>query len=63
MSSEYGIFNDESVDWTAKEAVEAGFFSAEEAEKAIKERYSEEDELIVHRIEEDEEDEEEEEED
>lgn len=56
--NEYGIFNDESADYTAEEAVEAGFYSREEAQRAIRERYGDEDELYVHSVEEpDEEDE------
>ena len=54
---EYGLFNDESADYTADEAVEAGFSSPEDAQRAIDERYSPEDELIIHQIEEPEEDE------
>lgn len=49
---EYGIFNDESADWTEEEAVEAAFYSRLEAETALRDRYHEDDELIVHRIEE-----------
>lgn len=60
---EWGIFNDEAADWTAEESVEAGFYSREEAEKAVADRYREEDELVIHEIEEveDEEDEDDEE--
>ena len=60
--AEYGLFNDEACGWTAEESVEANFFSIEEAEQAIKDRYSEEDELVIHAIEEPEEENEEEEE-
>lgn len=52
MATEYGIFNDESPDYTAAEAVEAGFYSVGEAEKALAERYSPEDDLHVHPVEE-----------
>ncbi len=55
----YGLFNDESADWTEDEAVEAGFYSRSDAEIAIRERYSEEDELTIHEIEEPEDGEEE----
>jgi hypothetical protein len=55
---EYGLFNDESSDWTAEEAVESGFYSREEAEIALKTRYNSEDELIIHLVEEEEEEEE-----
>lgn len=58
---EYGIFSDESQDYTEEEAVEAGFWSPEEAQTALAERYSEEDGLAVHAVEGPEEDEEEEE--
>lgn len=57
MSVEYGIFNDESANWTEEESLEAQFYSREEAEAAIKERYADEDDLTVHEIEEPEEDE------
>ena len=58
---EWGLFNDESADWTEGEAVETGFWSREEAEKAVADRYSPEDELTVHEVEEAEDDEEDEE--
>jgi hypothetical protein len=45
--TEWGIFNDESEDYTADEAIEAGFYSREEAEKALTERYSEDDDAEV----------------
>ena len=48
---EWGIFNDESADWTEPEAVEAGFASRLEAETALRDRYHEDDELTVHVIE------------
>ena len=51
---EYGIFNDESATWHSDEAVESGFYSMEEATAALKLRYSDEDELVVHKIENDE---------
>lgn len=55
--TEWGLFNDESADWTEGEAVETGFWSREEAEQAVKDRYTPEDELTVHAVEEAEEDE------
>lgn len=57
--NEYGIFSDESADWSEEEAIEAGFYSRQEAEAAIRDRYSADDELTVHTIEEPEEDEDE----
>jgi hypothetical protein len=56
---QYGLFNDESADWTEEEAVEAGFWSREEAERAMAERYAREDDLTVHLIEEKDEEEDE----
>jgi hypothetical protein len=53
--AEFGLFNDEATDWSEEEAVEAGFYSREDAVTALKERYTEEDELTVHEIEESEE--------
>jgi hypothetical protein len=53
--TEFGIFNDESASHTENEAVEAGFYSREEAEKAIIERYCVDDALYVHEVEEPEE--------
>lgn len=59
--TEWGIFNDESSDYTEPEAIESGFYSQEEAEIAIRERYCEaEDGLHVHVIEEADEEEDEE---
>ncbi len=49
---EWGIFCDESEDWTAEQAVEADFYSKEEAEAAIAKRYRPDDELVVHLVEE-----------
>ncbi len=49
---EYGIFNDESEDYTADNAVEAGFYSLEEAMKALEERYSDSDDCYTHECEE-----------
>lgn len=60
---QYGIFNDESADYSEEEAVEAGFWSFEEAEKAIKDRYTDEDEVYVRGIEEPDDDEDEDEDD
>jgi hypothetical protein len=42
-SQEWGIFNDESADYTTDEAVEAQFYSREEAEAALAERYADAD--------------------
>lgn len=56
---EYGIFNDEAPNWSEAEAIEAGFPTIQAARKAIAERYSEEDDLTIHQIEEPDEDEEE----
>ncbi len=53
--TEYGIFNGDSADWTAPESVEAGFYSEAEAAAAIADRYTADDELTVHVIEEPEE--------
>jgi hypothetical protein len=61
MATEWGLFNDEAVDYTDGEAVEAGFWSHQEALDALEARYTEEDELHIHAIEEEEEDEEEDE--
>ena len=58
-TGEWGLFNDEAADYTAEQAVEAGFFSQAEAEAAKAERYADDD-LQVHECEEAEEDEEEE---
>lgn len=60
---QWALFNDESEDWTEENAVEAGFYSEQDAIVAVAERYSEEDELIVHCVEEPEEEEPEEESD
>ena len=49
---QWGIFNDESADYTEDYAVEAGFWSREEAEAALAERYSEDDDCHVHVVEE-----------
>lgn len=57
----WGIFNDDAADWTAEESVEDDFLTEQDAMKAIAERYSEEDELIAHEIEESEEEEDDEE--
>lgn len=54
--AEYGIFSDESADYTEEEAVESGFYSKEEALAAIADRYSDDDELTVHLVEEPEDD-------
>ena len=61
--TEYGIFNNESADYTAEEALEAGFYSEEEARKAITARYPDDDDLEVREVEEPEDEEEDEEED
>ena len=52
MSVEYGIFGDESADYSSEEAIEAGFYSKEDAEKALADNYSPEDDLVVHIVEE-----------
>lgn len=52
---QYGLFNDESADYTEEEALEAGFYSRTDARLAIADRYIEEDGLTVHEIEEPEE--------
>ena len=54
---QWGLFSDESADWTEDESVEAGFYTRAEAEQALAERYSPDDELTVHEVEEPEEDE------
>lgn len=53
----YGIFNSDSANWTEAEAVESDFYSREDAELAIKTRYPDDDDLIIHEIEEPETDE------
>lgn len=58
--AQWGLFNGGSADWTEDEAVEAGFWSLEEARAAMNERYTEEDELTPHLVEEPEEEDEEE---
>lgn len=65
MSREYGIFNDESADYTEAEAVETGFFSSEMAESRLREirrengtAEDEDDNCYVHPVEEPEEEEE-----
>jgi hypothetical protein len=60
--SEWGIFGDESADYSEEESIEAGFYSREEAETAMRDRYSDDDDLHVHAVEEADEDEEEEDE-
>ena len=52
MNHEYGIFNDESADYTAIEALEADFYSRSEAEQALRDRYSDDPHAHVHLIEE-----------
>lgn len=49
--TEWGIFSEDSADYTAAQSVEAGFMSRAEAERAIATRYSDEDGLTVHAIE------------
>ncbi len=58
--TEFAIFNDESADWSSEESVEAGFYSRAEAEDAIRTRYSPDDGLVIHAVEEPEEDDEDE---
>jgi hypothetical protein len=43
MATEYGLFSDEGL-------VESGFYSAEEAREAARERYSEEDGLEIEEV-------------
>ncbi len=64
MSQEWGIFNDESATYCAEDALESQFYSREEAEAALKERYADDENATVHECEEpeDEEDEDEDEE-
>lgn len=50
---EWGLFNDDASAYTADEAVEAGFYTEEEARQAMASRYTPEDDLHVHRCEED----------
>ena len=50
-TGEWGLFNDEAIDFTSIEAVEAGFWSRKEAEAALLARYSADDELVVHECE------------
>lgn len=56
MGDEWGIFSDESADYTAPEAVEAGFYSKAEAEKRLaeirKENGDDDDNCTVHKVEE-----------
>jgi hypothetical protein len=52
---EWGLFNDDSADWSAEESVEAEFYSEADAIRAKLTRYSPEDNLIAHLIEEPEE--------
>jgi alkylated DNA repair dioxygenase AlkB len=54
---EWGIFDDQAADYSAEEAIEADFYNQNDAEEAIRDRYSDEDGLYVHRVEEPEEDE------
>lgn len=49
--TEFGLFNDEAGDWTAEQAVEAGFYSREDAEKALA-TYDPDDGLVIHEVEE-----------
>ncbi len=74
MSTEYGIFSDESADHTSDEAVESQMYSREEAEKRLAELRAEgyangamepgeDDNLYVHECEEPEEPDDEEDED
>lgn len=53
----FGIFSDDSADWTAGESVEDDFATREEAEAAVRDHYSEDDGLVVHEIEESDDDE------
>lgn len=47
----YGLFNDESEDYTAENAVEADFYSYDEALEALNTVYNNEDQLQIHLIE------------
>ena len=60
---QWALFNDESASWTEEDAVEAGFYSEQDAMNAAAERYSPDDELTIHCVEEQEDPEEEEESD
>jgi alkylated DNA repair dioxygenase AlkB len=53
---QWAIFNDEAANYTEAESVEAAFWSKQEAETAIRERYHPDDNLYVHIVEEEEED-------
>lgn len=48
---EWGLFNDDSADFSLEEAVEADFESYEAAAQAMAERYSTEDDLVIHEVE------------
>lgn len=48
--NEWGIFNDESADYTAEEALEAQFYSRADAERTLA-TYDPEDEAYVHEVE------------
>lgn len=60
--TEYGIFNDESASYSSEDAVESQFYSVEEAEAALLERYDDDEDCYVHVCEEPEEEDEEDEE-
>lgn len=60
--TEYGIFNDESATYASEDAVESQFYSVEEAETALRERYGDDEDCYVHVCEEPEEEDEEDEE-
>jgi hypothetical protein len=49
---EYGIFNNDALDYSEEEALEADFPSQEAAEAAMKERYKDDNDVLVHAIEE-----------
>jgi len=61
MSTEWGIFNDDSIDYTDAECIECGFSSYEEALKRLveirKEYGYDDDDCIIHVVEEAEEEE------
>lgn len=57
--TQWAIFNGDSADWTEAEAMEAGFYSKEAAEAAMRAEYAEDDDAVVHEVEEPEEDEDE----
>ena len=51
MESEWGIFEGGETEFTADNALEDGFASREEAEAEVEDWYDEEDDVVVHLIE------------